>query len=183
MWLDPTPTASGALRVVSAVPRQVAYASVASDERRLWGGAIALVPDAQGFASGTVTLPTEARGGDEPLWLTLSSDPRGTGAGTVGWPLAPERTPKAQRERAFRDRKLLDGMPLAEKRDQERRGRARSLAWLALFAAACVEGAMLAQVAGRPSGRRSWVRLSVAVATVVLAFSAVGVIVLWKTTS
>jgi hypothetical protein len=181
MWLDPTPRPDGSLRVVSAVPRRVAYASIATEKWRLWGGAIALLPDGHGFESGSFTPGPEIDG--QPRWLTLSSDPRGTGSGTVGWPLEPERTPLSEREHAFRDRRLLDGLPLAEKRDQERRGRARSLAWVALSAAACVEGALLAQIAGRPGSRRAWVRLAIALATVALAFSAIGVIVMWKTTS
>jgi hypothetical protein len=183
MWLDPAPTFQGILRVVSPVPRDSAYASIASASGRLWGTVVSLRPDSLGFATGEVTLPNIDDDGKAPLWLTLSSDPRGSGAGTVGWPLARYGTapqPVARDERAFRDKLLLDGMPAAERRDGARRRRARTLSAVALGAAAVLEGVFLAD-ATRQKGQRSWTQLAVAIATVVLAFAAIEVVVMWKT--
>jgi hypothetical protein len=189
MWLDPEGIREHKLRIVSPVARDVAYATLASPTERLWGGAIALLPDAQGFAQGAIDWPavgprtTVSASADAsgPLWLTLSSDPRGSGGGTVGWPVpTPNAASAPLDERAFRDRLLLDGMPAAEHRDASRRGRARTLSAVALGAAAVLEAVLLGQTAGRPGGR-SWAGLVVAIATIVLAFAAIEVVVMWKT--
>jgi len=184
MWLDPAEVERGILQVTSPVPREIAYATLASGSARLWGGIVPLDSNSLGFAVGSIELPKVDDDGTSPLWLTLSSDPRGSGAGTVGWPIArPASTahePFASDERAFRDKLLLDGMPAAEERDAARRRRARTLSAVALGAAAVLEGIFLAETS-RQKGERSWSRFAVAFATIVLAFAAIEVVVMWKT--
>ncbi len=187
MWLDPTLIKGGTLRVTSPVPREIAYATLATGSARLWGAAVTLESNSMGFASGEVPWPTIDDSGQSPLWLTLSSDPRGSGAGTVGWPIprpgGKDHEPFAREERAFRDKLLLDGMPSAEQRDVARRRRARTLSAVALGAAAVLEGVFLAETSRQKEemGARSWARLAIAIATIVLAFAAIEVVVMWKT--
>jgi hypothetical protein len=189
MWLDPAPLEQGIVHVISPVPREIAYASLASGSARLWGGIVPLSPNSLGFATGGIDWPRVDDDGKSPLWLTLSSDPRGSGAGTVGWPVArpgaANQEPFARDERVFRDKLLLDGMPAAEQRDVGRRRRARTLSAVALGAAAVLEGILLAETArqkGEPQkGAKSWARFAVAIATIVLAFAAIEVVVMWKT--
>ena len=178
IWLDPASLAAGKIRVVAPVPRDVAYATLATSAARLWGGAIALTRDVQGFAAGEIAWPDVPRP-IEPAWLTLASDPVATGSGTVGWPVSNEAIAP---ERPFRDLVLLDGMPFAEHRDRERRNRARLLSAVALGAAAVLEGVLLAQRAGA-RGVRAWAWTVIAIATVALAFAAIGVVVMWKTSA
>jgi hypothetical protein len=85
-------------------------------------------------------------------------------------------------ERPFRDELLLDGMPTAEKRDQDRRYRARTLSAVALGAAAILEGIFLAHGSGA-RGVRAWAWTAIAIATVTLAFAAIGIVVMWKTST
>ncbi len=173
IWYDPT-SGGREMRIVSPVARDVAYATLASRGRRIWGGAVPLAPDGRGFAVGTIDASVLPITG-EPIWLTLASDPRASGTGTVGWPMN-----NTEGELAFRDWLLLDGMPAAEKRDADRRGRARSLAGWALGAAAVIEGILLAR-GSYGKGARSLVWLVVAIATVALAFAALGLVAMWKT--
>jgi hypothetical protein len=180
IWLDPARLAERKIRIVAPVPRELAYATLATSSARVWGGVIPLFADPQGFATGEIDWPEGELLGRVPLWLTLASDPRASGAGTVGWPLPTSGDPVAQDERPFRDWLLLDGMPAAELRDADRRRRARGLAMIALFAAAVLEGVFLAESSDR-KGARSWVGLLVAIATVALAFAVLGVVVMWKT--
>src|SRR6185369_3134798 len=160
-WLDPARVAEGKLHVVSPVLREIAYATLATGSARLWSGVVSLAADTQGFAQGEIEWPRVDDDGKSPLWLTLASDPRGTGAGTVGWPIARRgenaASPPARDERAFRDKLLLDGMPAAEQRDVARRRRARTLSAVALGAAAVLEGVFLAETS-RQKGERSWAR-------------------------
>jgi hypothetical protein len=184
IWLDPKSLDSGFIGVVAPVPREVVYFTIATPTARLGGGRIPLAPvDTRGFSRGAIdvlgsVLPIESVP-REPKWVTLSSDPLQSGAGTVGWPIYGDRT---RDERPFRDQLLLDGLPAAEKRDHDRRYRARSLAVTALGAAAVLEGIFLAQGA-RANGIRGWIWPAVAIATVVLAFAAIAVVVMWKTSS
>jgi hypothetical protein len=175
MWLDP---ASGArdMRVVSPVARDVVYATLATRHARLWGGAVPLAPDGRGYAVGTIDRVPEPTA--EPVWLTLASDPRASGSGTIGWPA--NGPALAEGELAFRDWLLLDGMPAAERRDADRRGRARWLAAAALGGAAVIEGVLLAR-GSYGKGARSLVWLVVAIATIALAFAAIGLVTMWKT--
>jgi hypothetical protein len=188
IWLDPAPLAAGKIRVVAPVPREFAYATIATPIARLWGGIIPLATDPRGFATGEIDWPgprppMEPRGQatqpNETTWLTLASDPLASGAGTVGWPVPGETI---RDEHAFRDVLLLDGLPAAEKRDQARRYRARALSAVALGAAAVFEGVLLAH-GSHPRGVRAWAWTAIAIATVALAFAAIGVVVMWKTSS
>jgi len=189
IWLNPMSYANGSIAVVTPVPREVAYVTLATPSARLWGGVIPLGSnDTRGFSHGAIGWPILARapeiGEREPIWITVSSDPLQTSAGTVGWPDArlswPVPPTAILDERPFRDQLLLDGMPAAEKRDQERRYRARALAAVALGAAAVIEGVLLAHGSGA-RGVRAWAWTAIAIATVTLAFAAIGVVVMWKT--
>jgi hypothetical protein len=209
MWLDPEPVGNGKLRAVSPVRRETAYATIASRTERLWGGSIALSADPTGFFSGEIDNPL-GDDAPRPAWITLASDAAATGSGTTGWPLrtGPARSPAdALEERHFADLLLLDGMPQAERLDFLRRRRARELGFAALLAAALIEVLLLADAArsaerdlqkveaafaesddagGTKKGRRlgtgrALLWLVVAAAVVVLAFSGIGVVLLWKT--
>jgi hypothetical protein len=191
IWLDPTSYANGSIQVVAPVPREVAYVTIATASARLWGGVIALHSgETQGYSRGGIEWPKGIRapeiGTHEPIWITLSSDPLQTSAGTVGWPVHRATWPVFPTaildERPFRDLLLLDGMPAAEKRDQARRYRARALSAVALGAAAVLEGILLAVSSGA-RGVRAWAWTAIAIATVTFAFAAIGVVVMWKTSS
>jgi hypothetical protein len=186
IWLDPDRLATAAtIRVVAPVPREFVYATLANATTRLWGGLIPLTTDSRGFAVGEIDWPIErprSVHGPAPLvgasaWLTLASDPLASGAGTVGWPV---RDDGSDGERPFRDQLLIDGMPAAERRDQDRRYRARSLSAVALGAAAVLEGVLLARDSAART-LRAWAWTAIAIATVALAFAAIGVVVMWKT--
>lgn len=202
LWLEPSRRDTTVRRVLSPVPRDAAYLTVASDVARLFGATIALHPDGRGFAVGTIDwAPIASIAGDaHPLWATLASDPRGGGAGTVGWPVALDGDPFAVTSRAVHDVPLLDGIPRAEKLEASRRGRARLLAFVALAAAALLEGLLLVRAA-RSGGLRVVIDeaaldgdaamtvrragggflLAVALAVTVLAFAAIGIVALWRT--
>jgi hypothetical protein len=176
IWLDPT-GGSSQMRIVSPVARDVVYATLSSRTARLWGGVVPLSPDAKGYAVGTIDPSVASSAPGVPVWLTLASDPRGSGSGTVGWPANDAAADEG--ELAFRDWLLLDGMPAAEQRDADRRGHARHLAAAALGAAAVIEGVLLAR-GSYGKGARSYVWLVVAIATVALAFAALGLVAMWK---
>jgi hypothetical protein len=189
IWLHPSSYAQGGILIYTPVPREVAYLTISTPSARLWGGVIPLHSgDSRGFSSGGIAWPDIVRvpetGTHEPVWITLSSDPQQTSAGTVGWPVSRASWPVMPTvildERPFRDLLLLDGMPAAEKRDQARRHRARTLSAVALGAAAVLEGVLLAHGA-QARGVRAWAWTAIAIATVTLAFAAIGVVVMWKT--
>jgi hypothetical protein len=180
LWLDPQRRA-GQLRVVSPVPRTRAYATLASRSARLWGATIPLENDEQGFASGTFPWPDAALPSDELVWLVLSGDPEGTGVGTVGWPLTRDGDTEPMAEQGFADTLLLDGMPAAEQREGDRRRRAAWLVAVALGATAGLEAALVLSTA-RAQGSGAWGRVMAAVAAIVLAFAAIGIVAMWKAT-
>ena len=188
IWLHHTSYADGSINVFAPVPREIAYVTLATAKARLWGGIIPLAVDTLGFSRGSIGWPAVARapeiGTPEPLWVTLSSDPFQTSAGTVGWPVYRASWPVVPTaildEHPFRDLLLLDGMPAAEARDRDRRYRARALAAVALGAAAVLEGVLLAHGSGA-RGVRAWAWTAIAIATVAFAFAAIGVVVMWKT--
>jgi hypothetical protein len=207
MWLDEAALERGLLRVVSPVPRIVAYLSIASRERRIWGASLRL-SDGQGEEPWPGHLVGE---GDGCIWVTLSSDASAHGSGTVGWPVARPSAGGARRavapqetcdEQSYRDVLLLDGRRQAEARESARRGRAQGLAIFALAAAALIEGLILygqtrdasrglerlARAAGQDPGapasfgpRRGLLGLALAIALLLLALSAILVVMLWKT--
>jgi hypothetical protein len=180
IWLDPAGVAAGKIRVLAPVPRELVYATLATKAFRVWGGVVPLLPDAGGFAGGEIDWPETSTAGLDDLWLTLASDPRASGSGTVGWPIDSAGGPVYRDEQPFRDLLLLDGMPWAERREKGRRRRARMLSASVLGAAAILEGVLLAETSFK-KGARSWAWLAVAIATVVLAFAAIGVVMMWKT--
>src|SRR6266545_1568994 len=161
IWLDPAGLAVRKIRVLAPVPREIVYATLANKAFRVWGGAVPLVPDAGGFAGGEIDWPETAAAGLDGLWLTLASDPRASGSGTVGWPVDSAGGTVHRDEQPFRDWLLLDGMPWAERRDKGRRRRARVLSASALGAAAILEGVLLAETSFQ-KGARSWAWLAVA---------------------
>jgi hypothetical protein len=81
-------------------------------------------------------------------------------------------------EHPFADCLLLDGMPQAERADVERRRRAGWLVAAALGAAAVLEAILLADTA-RGRGAH-WARVAAAIATMLLAFAAIGMVAMWK---
>lgn len=191
IWLDPASVADHDLRLLTPVPRDVAYVTLATPAARLWSAAVPLgTVDTRGFSHGAVAWPPLARKSDRedpgPMWLTVSSDPLQTSAGTVGWPVGrigePIEEADPREERRFRDQLLLDGMPAADLRDAKRRNGARALSAIALAAAAILEGVLLAQ-SSHARGFRAWAWTLMAIATVVMAFAAIGVVVMWKTSS
>src|SRR5262249_2512968 len=117
MWLDPASLPSKKIRVESPTPRDTAYATLATPTARLWGGVVSLSTDERGNTAGAIDWPLTGAPPSEAMWLTIASDPRASGAGTVGWPIF---APGPADERPFRDWLLLDGMPMAERRDGER---------------------------------------------------------------
>jgi len=131
--------------------------------------------------------------------VTLSSDASAHGSGTVGWPVGAARW--ACDEQKFEDVLLLDGTRHAEARETARRRHAQWLAFFALLAAAVVEGLLLygqtreatrglerlTRAAGQDPGtatslgpRRGLLGLALAFAMLLLALSAVLVVMLWK---
>lgn len=117
----------GALRIESPVLRERAYYALLSEHARLAGGAVRLDPDGRGGSVQLVELPRLPEG---PLWAVVSSDPELSSDSTVGWPLRWPKSPHGDPPLTFEapDRLLLDGMPLGERAETERRGSARAIA-------------------------------------------------------
>jgi hypothetical protein len=113
--------AGDGLRIESAVPRSEAFYSLVSDRYRLGGGLIALTPNGRGGSAGTVRLNTALY----PAWLVVSSEMDQNSAAAIGWPLA--SGPEPAQTFDVPDVLLLDGLPAAFAREQERRSRVR---WL-----------------------------------------------------
>jgi hypothetical protein len=179
MWLDPEGKATGKLRVVSPVAHPRAYATMATRTARLWGGVVPLLPDQHGFAEGNTPWPTVPLPSGEPVWLTLAADAEGNGSGTVGWPISSAQGDRGAMEQAFPDWLLLDGLPGAERRETDRRRRAVWLVVAALGAAAGLEALLLIGGA-RAKGADGWSRVAAAVAAILLAFAAIGIVAVWK---
>jgi hypothetical protein len=177
IWLEPD-TGSKGLRIVSPVPRARAYAMFATRTERVWGGTISLENDEHGFASAPVPWPDLRWPGAEPVWLVLSGDPESAGLGTVGWPILGDAG-EPRSEQSFADALLLDGMPAAEHRENDRRRRAAWLVALALGATAGLEAALVLASA-RSQGKGGLGRVVAAVAAIVLAFAAIGIVAMWK---
>ncbi len=114
------PTANGA-RIESATPRTEAFFSVVTNQARITGGAQELTPDGRGGAWANVALPAV----QGPAWLVVSSEVDENSVAAVGWPLALGSEPAQTFD--VPDTLLLDGLPAAFQREQERRARVR---WL-----------------------------------------------------
>ncbi|HET9958523.1 MAG TPA: hypothetical protein VFQ61_28710 [Polyangiaceae bacterium] len=119
--------------VKSPVERDAVFVTLIDDKGRLAGSAVRLRPNGVGQALGTwdVSEPWAS----QAKWAVCSSDPRGSGAALVGWPLAigvdgPAHT------RDVADVLLLDGEPARNARNALRRRWVHRLAlmWGALGA-------------------------------------------------
>jgi hypothetical protein len=183
-------TPSG-VQVESAAPRSEAFFSVVSDSGRLTGGMVALAADARGGSLGTVELPEAL---PHPAWLVLSSEVDQNTAAAIGWPLDVGAEPAQTFD--VPEVLLLDGLPAAFRREQERRSRVRwlSAAFIALaFALSVVllvvrvraadrdisrhlSGGLEADAVARIAPRRL-LSLLVAVLAIALGFIALGLIV------
>src|SRR5262249_25833505 len=117
--------------------RPSAYASVLSQEGRVWGAVVPLKADDKGFSSGTLALPSEVVA--SAVGVTLAGDPEERGSGTVTWPL---EGPLGV-ERASRIEQIVDGVPLAERLEKKRAGMARLVSVGVAFVAAVFEAALL----------------------------------------
>jgi hypothetical protein len=136
IWLDPS-SAEGTLSLVSPAPRERAYASLWTDEGRVWGAIVPLARDDFGFFRGAVSLA--APGGTKLAQLTVAGDPREGGSGTVAWPLRPSEGAVAPPAMSS----LLDGVPAAVARDDRRAWTARSIGLAVIGAAALAEVVLL----------------------------------------
>ena len=195
MWLEPgdSPTR----RIVSPVPRQLAYVAIATPRARLFGATVPLVPDGRGQAEGVLDLTEimETLRAEPRAMLTLASSETFEGAGTVAWPLWPDENPFTFVARPIRDMPLLDGFPRAKASDAQRRKRAAAWAGGALGGAAVVEGILLYRAARRGrrlreedgndavlvfagDPRRDGLALALAVVVTLLALATVGVVML-----
>jgi len=110
------------VEVVSAVPRSEAFFSVVSDGGRVTGGVVALTPDARGGSLGMLALPSAL---PHPAWLVLSSEVDQNTAAAIGCPLDVGPEPASTFD--VPEVLLLDGLPAAFRREQERLSRVR---WL-----------------------------------------------------
>lgn len=141
LWLDPTATPNGALRVRSATPRSVAYASLVTREGRLWGGPVPLDEKADGTSMGSVAWPEGIRADLEGATLVLSSEPDEPAERAVAWPLT-----GSQRVEPATMRRLLDGVPAAMAREE---ARVRAVRWPVAGAIVASAAALLATLALR----------------------------------
>ncbi len=178
------------LRVESAAPRDEAYFSVVNDAGRVSGGVLALTPDGRGGSVGVSSLAAFSH----PAWLVLSSDVDQNSAATIGWPLDVGAEPAQTFD--VPEQLLLDGLPSAFAREQQRRSRVRWLsgAFIALAFALSVVLLVLRvraadrdisthlregldpEIAARVAPRRL-LALLVAVLGIALGFVALGLIV------
>lgn len=201
MWLEPANRDALVRTIVSPVPREVAYVSIATRQARLFGATVPLRQDGRGHAVGSLDLNPvlPSLRAESPVYVTVASSLGFDGAGTVGWPLVPAEDAFEASSYAFRDVLLLDGMPERVVADRERR---RKMAWLSAFvlaAAASIEAWLLVRAA-RGAGsavlaedaedarkiapaRNGIHRLTIAVLVTIFAFAAVGALVLWQALS
>jgi len=139
-------SAADGLHIESAVPRTEAFFSLVSDRQRLAGGVIALSPNGRGGSVGIIQRPAW----QPPAWLVVSSEVDQNSAAAIGWPL--DTSPEPAQTFDVADALLLDGMPAAFAREQERRSRVRWLtaAFIALaFALSVVQLVLRVRAADR----------------------------------
>ncbi len=112
---------AGKVRIESSTPRTEAYFSLVGEGRRVTGGALRLIEDGRGGSYAMADLPELPH----PSWLVVSSEVDLNSAAAIGWPLdvADEPAPTFD----VPDALLLDGLPAAFQREQDRRARVR---WL-----------------------------------------------------
>jgi hypothetical protein len=115
-----------ALRVRSAAPRDLAYFTLVTEDRRLFGGSVRLAPEPSGLFSGQSTLPALP---DQPCWLVVGSTPDLATAARVGYPISAQPEPAQTFD--VPEHLLLDGLPVALSRESARRKQARLVAAVA----------------------------------------------------
>lgn len=109
------------IRVESAVPRTEAFFSVVSEQGRVTGGVLSLRSNGRGGSIGSAPLPALPH----PAWLVVSSEVDGRARAAIGWPLDVGAEPASTFD--VPEVLLLDGLPAAFAREQDRRSRVR---WL-----------------------------------------------------
>ncbi|APR87169.1 hypothetical protein A7982_12518 [Minicystis rosea] len=147
IWLDPA-SPSGVLSLVSPSPRDRAFVSLWSEEGRLFGAVVPLVRDGYGFFRGEVRAPSPPAA--RLVYATVAGDALEQGSGTVAWPLRPaEGAVTAAPGLPL----LLDGVPAALAREQQRAWAARRTGLMLIGAAALAE-MLLLLLQSRASQRR-----------------------------
>jgi hypothetical protein len=156
-WYGALPVVPGALHVEldgprlsvrSPIPRRHAYVSLVSERERLGGAILALEPDVEGGATGTIELDPSllARVHGAPSWGVVSSEPDKRSPGVVGWPLDTPREPDrvlARQTFDVWDRVLLDGTAAALEAHRRTRFKLRGMAALLLVGIGIAMGALL----------------------------------------
>lgn len=201
MWLEPASLDAQARTIYSPVSRKEAYVSVATPHARLFGATVPLREDGRGHAIGSFDLGPvlPSLRAESPVYVTIASGLGFDGAGTIGWPLIPDDDAFEASSYAFRDVLLLDGMPERIAAERERRRRAAWFSALVLALAAAIEAWLLvrasrgASLATAALGEESSLkiaparfgahRLAIAIVITVIAFAAVGALVLWQALS
>jgi len=137
----------GELVVRSPVVHERAYVAIVGEKERIAGATVPLEADANG-ASGVLrglALPDGV-----PLWAVVSSEPELRSASLVGWPLRPDvAAPEPPATFDVGDALLLDSVPAAVAREEERVRKVRFLAALIAVVALCGAAAAVASRAGR----------------------------------
>jgi hypothetical protein len=147
MWLGP-PAAPGApFQVISPARRDRAYVSFWTDEGRVAGAVVPLAKDALGFFAGEVKAPEVP--GARFLYAALAGDPLERGTGSVGWPILPPEGGVEPHRVAL----LLDGLPAAIGRENQRAWTTRR-SGLVLIGAAALAEVLLLLLQGRASQRK-----------------------------
>jgi hypothetical protein len=134
-WLEPAEPDARELRVRSATPRTVAFASLVTREGRIWGGTVMLEEQPDGTASGRVRLPVDPRISNDEATLVLSSEPTEPKDRVVAWPVR-----SGVRVEPTTLVPLLDGAPAALVRED---ARIRSVRWPVAGAIAASAAALL----------------------------------------
>lgn len=193
IWLEPqrAADAEGAkqIRLFSPSPRKSVYVSLLSEEGRLFGAAVPLSQNAEGFFVGEFGIDLSEQTPKTAV-LVAAGDPAEQGSATVAWPLRPAVGraiyPKLEL--------LLDGLPQAEKAEQERAISSRRTAVLLIAALAVFEilfffaqsrkdrRALEMQLEGAKPflNTESWLWGLVAVALIGLGFALVAALALFR---
>ncbi len=143
-WEGPLPVQPGALwvdmgatyaRVISPVPRKVAYVSVVSSKRRSAGFVVPLVRNEIGLFEGQIPFESVAHAEA----VTVSGDVQELGPGTVTLAVRPGHAVATAPHVVM----LMDGVPFAEQLEKKRAGNARLASVGVAFAAAFFEAVAL----------------------------------------
>lgn len=131
VWLDERSTRKH-LELAVRAPHKEAYVSLYDDRGRFGGVVIPLAAAADGIYRGSadVDSPTE-----KPITAVVATDPQERGLTTVAWPVDPPVRTLSPGPL----RRVLDGLPAAERREADRLGRVRRITTAFLGAAALLE--------------------------------------------